>query len=179
MLPHSSKQCWHRTRVCNRRQLPCAWHDSRCWRSGRGWAPFSPQASAEWTVWWRRCWVFLDWLYVANWWEGPQGKSADLQMDTLEQGTLPCSIGQMSSCLSPATKEGAASPGRPSVFAPLRKWLVPCVQKLEGHQGHMAQREERRRALPTTSSFKSHTEKPPLRQVHMEGRAWWVNASRT
>lgn len=116
--------------------------------------------------------MFLHWPYVANCGEGPQGKSADLQMDTLEQATLPSSIGQISSCPSPATKEGAASPGHLFVSAPLHKRLGPCVQTLEGHQGHMAQREEKRRALPTTSSFRSHTDNPPLRQVHMEGRAW-------
>ena len=53
--------------------------------------------------------MFLHWPYVANRGEGPQGKSADLQMDTLEQATLPSSIGQISSCPSPVSYQRRGS----------------------------------------------------------------------
>ena len=53
--------------------------------------------------------MFLHWPYVANCGEGPQGKSADLQMDTLEQATLPSSIGQISSCPSPVSYQRRGS----------------------------------------------------------------------
>lgn len=84
--------------------------------------------------------MFLAWPYLANWWGGGAAGTGQVSRSA---------NGHTSSCPSPATKDGAASSGHLSVSAPSLKRSGPCAQKLEGRQGHTAQREQKKQALPT------------------------------
>lgn len=97
------------------------------------------------------------------------------------QNTAPAASAK--SLLRPShyTRKGEATSGHLLMFAPLREQLGPYVQKLEGHQVHMAQKEQKKYFLPTTLlPIRSQIYKIKLRPALMEeGKAWWINDSRT
>lgn len=84
--------------------------------------------------------MFLDWRYMANWGRAHMTSHQICKWTCLNKERCPCSIGQITSCPCPSTKEWEAASGHLLVFAPLHERLGPYVQKLEGHQVHVAQK---------------------------------------
>lgn len=84
--------------------------------------------------------MFLDWRYMANWGRAHVTSHQICKWTCLNKERCPCSIGQITSCPCPSTKEWEAASGHLLVFAPLHERLGPYVQKLEGHQVHVAQK---------------------------------------